>query len=40
MDHLSAKGYKRAIDKIWGPVAKKRIFGPKKSVHFLILTMF
>ena len=31
MDHLSAKGYKRAIDKIWGPVAKNEFSGPKKA---------
>ena len=45
MDCLSA-GYKRAIDKIWGRMAKKRIFGPiteflgPKKSHFLVQTMF
>ena len=44
MDRLF-EGYKWAIDKIWGPRAKKRIFGrnpfflPKKSSLF-ILAMF
>ena len=45
MECLS-EGYKQAIDKIWGPMAKKRILGPKaeflgpKKKHFLIQTMF
>ena len=30
MDRLS-EGYKQAIDKIWGPVAEKRIFGPNSE---------
>ena len=36
MDRPSEE-YKRAIDKIWGPI---RVFVPKKNTHFLILTMF
>ena len=40
-----AEGYKRAIDEVRGPIAKKRIFGPEpefwapKNIHFLIQSM-
>ena len=46
MKRLS-KGYKPAVDKIRGRMAKigffgpkNEISGPKKRIHFLILTMF
>ena len=44
LNRANAEGYKRPVDKNRGPISKNGlksgIFGPKKNVHFWILTMF